>query len=112
MDLMRYWHSAKTITVHSSVASSETINFGDYSSMVLVPPAGWTTATLSVYVQSPSVTSTYLPLYDSTGTAVTVTVTANQAIECPSSVFGANKIRFQADSAANNAVPLQIMLKG
>ena len=72
--------------------------------------AGATSQDVAVYTCDTEA-GTYLPLYDSSGTAVTISVVASRAYELSTAICGCAFIKF-LQATSSDATPVAIVLKG
>ncbi len=82
----------------TSEASTPKIEIGEFSSGVVFIPAGETVVTLTFYA-APNSGGTHLPMYDSAGVAITLTVANTRCYPLPASIFGAANIKIVANVA-------------
>lgn len=99
------------LLITNSLASTLEINFDDYASATLHFPDDWTSATLTVYSWDPA-SGEFLPLYDSSGTAVTMASTASTARVMADAIFPSSKIKIVSNQSGNNAKAVGMTLKG
>lgn len=97
------------LTITNSIGSTQEIDFGDFSMMVMDFPATWTTCTLGVYGKSP-VTGDYRPLYNSSG-AVTLTATQNTLYTMSESIAPCRYLKLVSNEAGNNAISCSAIMK-
>jgi hypothetical protein len=70
-----------------TVGTTEAFPFSAFAGGQVNMPAAWTTANLGFYT-SPTLSGTYLPYYDDTGTLVQVTsVAASKAFSFPAALY-------------------------
>lgn len=76
---------SKAIT--TSEATTARLDISKFSSGTVHIPSGETVVTLTFY-SAPNSAGTFLPLYDTAGNAVTLTVVNGRAYQIPAAVFG------------------------
>jgi hypothetical protein len=103
--MQRHSELQEGITAATAVASSTAISLRAFSGAMVETPAGESGQDYDVYV-SKTETGTYLPLYDSTGTQVSITVAASRWQELPAAIFAAPYMKLQADTTTRSGLNL------
>jgi hypothetical protein len=99
MDIVRVASSIEDVVVGTTADGSQEIIVGDCTGVILFVPEGETVVTISLYV-SPTSGGTYLPLYDSVSSVVSMTVSAGRAYQIPFAMFPARFMKIVGDKAA------------
>lgn len=89
----------------SSATTEELENVAQFAGGQIIIPAGSPITSLTYYVAEKK-GGTYVPLYDSTGTAVTQTVSAGKAYSMPSAIYGSQVMKIVVNSAGSVYVSL------
>src|SRR4030042_3586482 len=93
---------------HTAIGSSEEIIYGGYAGgMVFVPTVAGVDITVLTWYAAEKPGGTYLPAYDSTGTAVTQTVSHTKAYPIPAALAGCRAIKAMGDASGSIAVSLK-----
>lgn len=90
----------------SSIADSQEIPFGPYSSGIVYIPSGSSLTSLTWYVAEKA-GGTYLAAHDEDGTPVTQTVAASEAHAIPSALFPARGLKALGDATGSFAISLK-----
>jgi len=88
----------ENVTVSDVLANSQEIDFRQYSGGMIHIPAGSSITALTFNVATKK-GGTYLPAYDTSNTAISLTVAAGRAYPVPDTIFGANFIKLTGDAA-------------
>lgn len=109
--LDRLSNTIPVVTVSdSAIASSEEIVYGGYAGgMIFIPAIGGASITALTWYAAEKPGGTYLPAYDSFGTAVTQTVSHTKAYPIPDALFGCRAIKALATGGAGE---IAVSLKG
>ncbi|TXH44317.1 MAG: hypothetical protein E6Q97_32800 [Desulfurellales bacterium] len=94
----------------NSLGTTPVIPFAGMAGGVVLIPASYVSTSIDVYCCDAS-DGTFLRLYKSDGTAVSLTVAASRAVELPSACFGSRLLKF-VTSGNDSARPVTFMLKG
>ena len=98
------------ITLTNSLSTTQAIAYGAYSGSVLIVPSGYTSTTVTVYTAADEA-DTFLALKDSSGTAITFTVSASSAIVIPNACFACRWLKF-VTNANDSAIAVTLVRKG
>lgn len=101
-----------SVTLTNSLATTASIPFGHFAGGSFEIPAGYNSTTLTVYAASSEAVDPYLPLYDASGAAVTLTVAASRVVNLPTACYGCNHLKFVTDSALDNSTAVNLIRKG
>lgn len=85
------------VAVNTAEGTTAAFDFQEWSGGTVHIPSGSSITSLTFY--SSNTDGTFLPLYDSTGTAVTLTVAATRAYEMPSAIFSCGRLKMVGDAA-------------
>lgn len=107
MNLQRFVSDVMTISVDTSgnIANCEPIPFGSYAGGCFFIASGSITS-IAPY-GAMTLTGTYVPLYDSSNTAVSRTIAASRGYALPDECFGWKFLKLVANAAGS----LYVMLK-
>lgn len=100
-------YANKTVTTHASAASAGDLDFRHYSAGTLFFPAGFLSATLTIYRRDPTTGN-----YVSAGRTITVPATLPGYADIPKEEFPAAGLRFVCSNAGDNGKTLGADLKG
>lgn len=106
MTNQRYSSTIPSVTVATSVASSEAIKYGPYASGSVYVPAGSSLTTLTWHACETE-GGTYLAAEDASSAAVTQTVAASQTHPIPVALAGARFIKITGNAAGVVGVTLK-----
>ncbi len=107
MGVTRVPSTVKSVAVDTVVADSEEVSVGDCTGVAIFVPAGSSITSVAFY-GAVEAGGTYLPLYDTTNTAVTLTVAAGRAYQAPFSVFPLRYMKLVGNADGN----VDLTLKG
>lgn len=100
---------AYTILLTNSLSTTPEISISRFAAGTIYIPAESSITTLTFYAafttQSPG--GVYMPAYDNTGTAITMTVAAGGAYQMPAGIFGAGQIKIVANEAGGIEMSLK-----
>ena len=97
------------VRLTTAVATTPAIFLGAYGGAILITPAGYTSIAATVY-SAANETDTFVPLKDSAGAAITLTVSASSAIVLPSAVTNARWIKL-VTGADDSALDVSVVMK-
>ena len=98
----------QNLTMASALGDTSSIVFSDYERGTIHVPTGAAAATLTFYA-STGEEGEYLPFSDSSGSAVTLAVTAGKAFELPASIAAIDWMKITASSVnANDKWPITL----
>lgn len=103
--------SVTTVTIANGGTTSAAIEARAYAIYGLIFPAALT-STAMTFTVAEKVDGTYTALYDSTGTAVSVTVAASRAFDLPSALASWPYFKIVLGSAEGAARTLYLVAKG
>jgi len=97
-----------TVTLTNSLATTPAVPCHDYAGGHLLIPAAYSSTTITAYVCS-TASGTFLPLYDTDGAAVALTVAASRAYDLPVALFAAHwlKLVTNADDSTRSVTLCQ-----
>lgn len=107
--LTRHLKIVTGVVVATTAGSSTEIDLTQHSGGVVYVPSGGPSEVWTVHARDPSDGSTYLPLQDKDGTAVTFTVAASEAYELNPAVFACGHIKI---TGATTGDTVALSLKG
>ena len=96
--MVRTWNEGQVVHITTSLSTTARIEFGSFSTGLILVPAGSGIGTLTFYACA-TVDGTYLPVYTYDGTAAVITVTAGRAYEFPPGVYATRYMKILADAA-------------
>lgn len=112
MGLLSRTFDVVSVTLTNALASTEAIPFGRFAGGSFEIPAGYNSTSLTVYGASSSGTDPYLPLYDESGNAITITIAASRVVNLPTQVYGCAHLKFVTNNALDNSTAVNLIRKG
>jgi hypothetical protein len=106
MSLQRNSSEVITLTITDSIATCEELPFGSFAGGSIIVPSGSSLTSLTPYgCNEPG--GTYVPIYDSSNTAVSRTVAASRGYAIPDECFGFRFIKFLGNTTGTIKVNLK-----
>lgn len=101
----RNYREYTAIAITASSTTTASISFGPWAGMVVHVPTGSSLTSLTFWAV---INSVAVPLLDSSGVAVALTVTAGNAYDVPAAAFACSELRF----VGNTTGTIDVQVKG
>jgi hypothetical protein len=101
--------TSNSVVFTTSLSTSGGFALNTYCGGMILVASGSTSTTLTFYVKTQSDSSTSFQAYDSTGTAVTLSVVGGRCYPIPDELFGAFYV---TATTGSGTVTCQLLLKG
>ena len=95
-----------SVDITASAGTSATIAFRSFAGGMIYVPNGSSITTLTAHA-APNPDGTFEPAYDESGTAIAITVAADQAHPIPTALFAAGSIRLVGNTTGTVIVGLK-----
>lgn len=99
-----------SVDITDSTLTTDEIDIGNYSAMMLHFPTGWVACTIYYYAKNPA-TNDWNELNTADGVPLTQYVAEEQSYHAPDHIFAAHAIKIISSEAGNNGRGVGLTLK-